>query len=48
MLAAVSTYPFQPAHFLMILVWAMILVIVGMTLYVLVQMNRDDVLSRVA
>jgi hypothetical protein len=41
-----STYPFQPQRFLMMSVWLFILGTLPITLYVLVQMNRDDVLSR--
>ncbi|MFO0576925.1 MAG: hypothetical protein U1A78_23220 [Polyangia bacterium] len=45
-LATFSSYPFQPLRFLMISVWLFILGTLPITLYVLVQMNRDDVLSR--
>lgn len=48
MLLSISTYPFQPEHFLLMLVWFMIFTIAGLTFFVLIQMNRDEVLSRVA
>lgn len=46
MLATFSVYPFQPLRFLMIGVWLFILVSMPITVYVLIQMNRDDILSR--
>ncbi|MBL9007533.1 MAG: hypothetical protein JNJ46_24970 [Myxococcales bacterium] len=48
LLAALVSYPFQPQHFLMLCMWAMILGGVGLAVMIVVQMNRCEVLSRVA
>ena len=48
LLIAGVMYPFQPAHFLMMLVWLVILTTVPIMVMVFVQMNREEVLSRVA
>ena len=48
LLASLNMYPFQPQHLLLSLCWVMILSIVTLTLLVFVQMNRDEVLSRIA
>lgn len=48
LLLAVNTYPFQPHHLLMMMLWVMILAVVALAVWVLVQSNRDEVLSRVA
>lgn len=47
-LGAIFTYPFQPQRFLLILVWVVILVTGPLTVLALLQMNRDEVLSRIA
>lgn len=47
-LGAIFTYPFQPQRFLLILVWVVILVTGPLTVLTLLQMNRDEVLSRIA
>jgi hypothetical protein len=47
-LTALVTYPFQPQHYLLLLVWLLIMVTAPLTILTLVQMNRDDVLSRIA
>lgn len=48
LLAALVSYPFQPQHFLMLCMWAMMLGGVGLAVMIVVQMNRCEVLSRVA
>lgn len=48
LLAALVSYPFQPQHFLMLFMWALMLAGVGLAVTVVVQMNRSEVLSRVA
>ncbi len=48
LLLALISYPFQPQRY-MVLLSTMLLVVTGpTTLYVLAQMNRDEVLSRIA
>lgn len=48
LLAAVVTYPFQPQHFLVLVLWALIIGSVGLAVMVFVQMNRNETLSRIA
>jgi hypothetical protein len=48
LLLSLNIYPFQPLHLLLSLSWVMILSIVALTLTVFVQMNRNEVLSRIA
>lgn len=48
LLAALVSYPFQPQHFLMLVMWAMMLGGIGLAVMIVVQMNRCEVLSRVA
>lgn len=48
MLAALVTYPFQPQHFLSLLLWTFVLGTVGVTVMVFIQMNRNETLSRLA
>ena len=48
LLTASISYPFQPQHFLSLLVWMQVLVTGPMTLWILVQLNRDEILSRIA
>jgi hypothetical protein len=45
---AMITYPFQPQHYLLLVVWMLIIVTGPLTVFTLVQMNRDEVLSRLA
>jgi hypothetical protein len=47
-LGALFTYPFQPQRFLFILVLLLIMVTGPLTVLILLQMNRDEVLSRIA
>lgn len=44
----VSTYPYQPESLLKLLLFAILVITVGVVLKVMVEMNRDEVLSRVA
>jgi len=48
MLAAMVIYPFQPQHFLGLLLWALMLAGIALTVLVFVQMSRDETLSRIA
>lgn len=48
LLAAVVTYPFQPQHFLVLVLWGLIMGSVGLAVMVFVQMNRNETLSRIA
>ncbi len=48
LLAAIITYPFQPQHFLMLVLWTLILGTVGPAVVVFFQMNRNGTLSRIA
>ncbi len=45
MLLAISSYPFQPRELLILFSWAIVLIVVGTTLFIFVQMSRDNVLS---
>jgi hypothetical protein len=45
MLMAVSTYPFQPRELLMLFGWVSVLMVVGVTLMIFVQMGRNRVIS---
>ncbi len=45
LLFAVSSYPFQPHNLLLLSSWMVILSVVGIALWVFVQMSRDPVLS---
>lgn len=47
-LGALFTYPFQPQRYMLVVVWAVIMVTGPLTVFSLVQMNRDEVLSRIA
>ena len=47
-LLAISSYPFQPAQLLLALSWIAILTLVGTTIVIFVQMDRDEVLSWLA
>lgn len=44
-LLAISSYPFQSGHLLLTLSWVAILTLVGASVFVFVQMDRDEVLS---
>ncbi len=44
-LAAVSSYPFQPKYSLMTLVWVLVLVSIGIDTWIFVEMERDPILS---
>jgi hypothetical protein len=44
-LFAVSSYPFDPRNLLLLFSWIVILPVVGIALWVFIQMNRDPVLS---
>src|SRR5206468_3479602 len=44
-LIAVTSYPFQPHHLLMLYCWTLILVVAAASIYVFVQLERDEVLS---
>ena len=46
LLLTVPSYPFQPQRLLNMFVWGLVLVVVSGALYVSVQMNRSEVLSR--
>jgi hypothetical protein len=48
LLMTVSSYPFQPQHLLTIFVWTVIVVGLVGIVYVLVQMNRDELMSRIS
>jgi hypothetical protein len=48
MLFAIVTYPFQPQHFLGLVLWTMMLCAVALTVMVFVQMSRNETLSRIA
>jgi hypothetical protein len=48
LLLAVTSYPFQPERLLLLPVLALCAAISGFLVYVLVQMNRDDILSCIA
>jgi len=45
MLAALSSYPFQPMQWMMMLIWLIFLSVCGLTALVLAQLNRSPVLS---
>lgn len=47
-LGALFSYPFQPQRFMLVIVWAVIMVTGPLTIFTLVQMNRDEILSRIA
>ena len=47
LLLATVSYPFQPQRLLLVFVWSVILLIVGGGVTVLVQMDRNEVLSRI-
>lgn len=46
LLGTLISYPFQPQHFLMLVMWVLILASVGLITWVLINMSRDEVLSR--
>jgi len=48
LLLALITYPFQPQRYLVLLSTVLLVVTGPTTMYVLTQMNRDEVLSRIA
>ncbi|MFO0908710.1 MAG: hypothetical protein U0794_10180 [Isosphaeraceae bacterium] len=48
LLLSVSTYPFQPQRLLQFVIWALVLVVVGVVVTVYVSMERDVLLSRVS
>lgn len=43
---SVSTYPLQPARFVTVFAWALVLVVVTAALAVIVRMERNEILSR--
>jgi len=45
LLFAVSSYPFQPHNILLLFNWIIILSVVGIALWVFIQMRRDPILS---
>lgn len=45
LLFAVSSYPFQPHNVLLLFNWVIILSVVGIALWVFIQMSRDPILS---
>jgi hypothetical protein len=47
LLFAVRSYPFQPGRLLMVLVWIVGLTVVSTSLILFVQLDRDEVLSRI-
>ena len=47
-LGAIFTYPFQPQRYLLVLVWLLIMVTGPLTVFILLQINRDEILSRIA
>jgi hypothetical protein len=48
LLLALIVYPFQPQRYLVLLSTVLLVMTVPTTMYVLAQMNRDEVLSRIA
>jgi hypothetical protein len=44
-LAAISSYPFEPRHSVMALVWVVILASIGLITWVFIDMERDSILS---
>ncbi len=48
LLLTVTSYPFQPQRFLMLFIWTIVLGVVSTLVYVYVQMDRDEFLSRVS
>ncbi|MBI1816669.1 MAG: hypothetical protein HYR72_16955 [Deltaproteobacteria bacterium] len=47
LLLTITAYPFQPQRLLLLFIWVVILTIVGGVVMVFVQMNRNEVLSRI-
>lgn len=45
MLIAITSYPFQPRNLLLLFNWSIVLTVVGTTVLIFVQMNRDKILS---
>jgi hypothetical protein len=45
---AVASYPFQPARFLVLFLFGFVLLLAGVTIGTFLQMDRDEILSRVA
>ncbi len=48
LLASSAVYPLQPQRFLALVLWGLLLGVVGTVLWVYVQMERNEILSRVA
>ncbi len=48
LLLAVSSYPFQPQRFLIMIIWGLLFAVAGGVLWAYVQMERNEVLSRIA
>ncbi len=48
MLFAVTSYPFQPMRLLVVIICSLILVVVSCALTILIQIGRDEILSRVS
>ncbi|MCI0412911.1 hypothetical protein L0222_08940 [bacterium] len=48
MLFAVNSYPFQPKRLLMVILSVLTVVVISTALAVLIQMNRDEILSRIS
>ncbi len=48
MLLAITSYPFQPQRLLIMYMWLIILSVVAGVIVVLVQMNRDEFVSRIS
>jgi hypothetical protein len=47
MLAATS-YPFQPQRFLVVVIWMLLIIVAASVVWVYIQMERDEILSRIA
>jgi hypothetical protein len=48
LLLVVSSYPFQPQRFLLVWLWGILVTVVGCVVWAYVQMERDEILSRVS
>ncbi|HEU5117151.1 MAG TPA: hypothetical protein VFT74_10840, partial [Isosphaeraceae bacterium] len=48
LLASSAVYPLQPQRFLSLVLWSLLLTVVGTVMWVYVQMERNEILSRVA
>ena len=48
LLLAATSYPFQPQRFLLVSIWGVLLAVAGGVLWTYIQMERNEVLSRVS